>query len=163
MDTTTTARHQQATPAGLAALFHREYAGMVRLATLMVGREAVAEELVQDAFVKVAGRWDTIDGDAGGYLTRTVVNGCRSWHRRRAVERRLPLPRAEHAHQPERDDELLQALGRLSHRRRAAVVLRYYEGCDDAEIADLLGCARPTVRSLVHRGLTQLREVLDHA
>jgi RNA polymerase sigma-70 factor (sigma-E family) len=140
-------------------LFARHYGPMVRLAHLLVGSNAVAEELVQDAFAKVHGRWATVTNPAA-YLRRAVVNACRNEHRRRAVRRRAvldPAPRAV-------DDapaELLDALAGLPHRQRAAIVLRFYEDLPEADIARALGCRPGTVKSLLHRGLAQLREVVE--
>lgn len=156
----TTTRTIDAAP-GLADLFRRRYDDMVRVATLLVGSVAIAEELVQDAFVRVHQRWDRVEGEGDGYLYRAVVNACRSHHRRRGVERAFrPDPRP-----PDRlpePDGVLPHLDRLSPRRRAALVLRYYADLPDEEIAAVLACRPATVRSLVHRGLAQLREVIDH-
>jgi RNA polymerase sigma factor (sigma-70 family) len=84
------------------------------------------------------------------------VNNARTWHRRRALEER---------HLPGRPvdagfaaDEMWDVLQRLPDRQRAAVVLRFYEDLPDAEIAQILGCRLPTVRTAVHRGLAALRE-----
>ena len=71
----------------MVALFHAERDGLVRMATLMVGSAAIAEEVVQDAFAGVAPRWESID-QPGAYLRRSVVNGCAQVLRRRDAERR---------------------------------------------------------------------------
>jgi len=79
-----------------------------------------------------------------------VVNQCRSWRRRRTLERaRRPAP-VDHAELVA--DELWDVLATLPHRQRAAVVLRFYEDLPDEEIAHLLGCRPATVRTSVHRG-----------
>lgn len=145
---------------GVADLFERRYADMVRVATLMVGANAVAEELVQDAFVRVQRNWGRIERDPDGYLYRAVTNACRSHLRRRRVERAFrPDPRPlEELPEP---DGVLPHLARLSPRRRVALVLRYYVDLPDDEIAAVLECRPATVRSLVHRGLEQLREVIE--
>ncbi|CAN5662764.1 hypothetical protein BH20ACT1_BH20ACT1_06640 [soil metagenome] len=87
-----TASTGESVTTSLDELFRREYAPMVRLATLLVGSDAVAEELVQDAFVAVHRRSSSVD-NPGGYLRTSVVNACRSHQRRAALERRrLPRP-----------------------------------------------------------------------
>ena len=150
--------------AGFDELFAREYAPMVRLAVLLLGNEEEAEEVVQEAFAAVHERWDRLDRP-GGYLRRCVVNRCRDLQRRRLVLRRLrraqaPAPAAE-ATQELGADDLFDALAVLAPRRRAAVVLRFYEGRTEAEIAEVLGVRPGTVKSLLHRALAQLREVLE--
>jgi RNA polymerase sigma-70 factor (sigma-E family) len=145
--------------AGSCAQLHAEqYGAMVRLAHLLVGSNAVAEELVQDAFLEVHRRWSRID-NPGAYLRTSVVNRCRMHGRRRAVERRYVPDPLRVVTDPELD-ETWAALARLSPRRRAALVLRFYADMPEAEIAEALGCRPATVRSLVHRGLAQLREIL---
>jgi RNA polymerase sigma-70 factor (sigma-E family) len=139
----------------LLALYRERYESMVRLAYLLTGNRSVAEEIVQDAFVAVHRNWDRATSP-GGYLRTTVVNNARTWHRRRALEER---------HRPGRPDdagfaadEMWDMLQRLPERQRAAVVLRFYEDLPDAEIARILGCRLPTVRTAVHRGLAALRK-----
>jgi RNA polymerase sigma-70 factor (sigma-E family) len=142
---------------GFAALFGRERVAMVRLAVLLVGSEAQAEELVQDAFATVYLRWDRVQ-NPGGYLRRCVVNGARSVQRRRALDRRRPAERPAAAEPEAR--ELLDALAALSIERRAVVVLRFYEGMTQEEIAEALDVRLGTVKSRLHRGLAELREAL---
>jgi RNA polymerase sigma factor (sigma-70 family) len=88
-----------------------------------------------------------------------VVNACRNEIRRRTAARRAPAERAEPAFDVH--DELLELLARLSARQRAAVVLRFYEQATEREIAEALGCRPGTVKSLLHRALTHLREELQ--
>ena len=134
---------------------------MVRLAFLIVGSEEVAEELVQDTFVRVRAPVEDVDQPVA-YLRRAVVNACRNHHRHRDVERRgaVRLAGGEAAVAPELD-HLADALGRLPTRQRAVLVLRYYLGCSEAEIAGMLGCRPGTVKSLASRGLAALRQVLE--
>ena len=144
----------------LALLYERRFPPMVRLAHLITGSNAVAADLVQDAFLKVAPRLDAID-TPDAYLRTVVVNECRSWLRRREVERRhAPEVASEHAALPPEVDEIWQALAGLSERQRAALVLRFYEDLPLEEIARTLGCRLGTAKSLVHRGLAALKEVL---
>jgi len=147
---------------GVKTLFRLRRDALVRLAALLVGDVGVAEEIVQEAFVEVHRRWEDLDNPAG-YLRVTVVNRSRDHLRRRTRARRRVLPPLElHTHDPEHD-ELWAVLARLSTRRRAALVLRYYEDLPVTEIAELLNCRPGTVSSLLHRGLADLRKVLDDA
>jgi len=144
---------------GFNELFERERRPMVRLAYLLVGSEAQAEEVVQDAFAAVYVRWATID-NPGGFLRRCVVNGAKGSLRRRAVERRKALrPPDESVDLGAR--ELLDALATLPPTMRAVVVLRFYAGQSQAEIAETLGLRLGTVKSSLHRGLAKLREVIE--
>jgi len=159
---------------------------MVRLARVLVDSPETAEDLVQDAFVHLHRHWGGVR-DPRAYLQRSVVNACRSHHRRAWRERsRLsrsvdPRPKGGTgegngegngggevfdgvAEQGRSDDAgvLGAALATLPYRQRAALVLRYYADLPDGEIAVVLGCRPGTVASLVHRGLEHLREVVDH-
>jgi RNA polymerase sigma-70 factor (sigma-E family) len=146
-------------PASLAELHRQRYPAMVRLATLLVDSQAVAEEVVQDCFVRLHPRFDRID-DPVAYLRRAVINGCRSVGRRRALER--STLRAERPTAAELGaDELLDALAMLPARQRAALVLRFYEDLTGDQIAEVLGCRPGTVKSLIHRGLARLRDVVE--
>ncbi|HEY3141077.1 MAG TPA: sigma factor [Acidimicrobiales bacterium] len=109
------------TSPGFDEVFVREYLPMVRLATLLLGTEAEAEEVVQDAFAIVHERWDRLTRP-GGYLRSCVVNRCGDILRRRTLARRLlratPVENAELG-----ADHLLDALATLPPKRRAAIVL----------------------------------------
>ena len=144
----------------LESLFVAERVPMVRLATLMVGSRAVAEEVVQDAFASVSERWDGIDRP-GAYLRTAVVNGCAQTLRRRSVEaRHRPVALENPDEIPERLIELRSALDYLSDRQRIVVVLRYFVDLPDDEIAQALDVKPSTVRSLAHRALAVLRREL---
>ena len=132
---------------------------MVRLAVVLTGSEAHAEDLVHDSFIRVHARWRHIDHPRA-YLRRTVVNACRSAGRRAERERTKTALTLAPVGELEAD-ELFDALESLPYRQRAALVLQYYEGLSHIEIADALGCREGTVASLVHRGLAQLRRVVD--
>ena len=143
-------------------LFAAERVPMVHLATLLVGSVAVAEELVQEAFVAVTQRWDQIDRP-GAYLRTSVVNKCTSALRRRSVESRFRAssPQESNYWIPEQLIELRIALACLSDRQRTVVVLRYFADMPDAEIAETLGARPATVRSLAHRAMAVLRKELE--
>jgi RNA polymerase sigma factor (sigma-70 family) len=114
---------------------------------------------VQDAFVRLHGRWRRVD-NPGGYLRTSVVNGCRDV-RRRLVRYRAREPRlAVRAETYDAPDELSDALTALPVRQRAVLVLRFYGGMSEAEIAATLGIRPGTVKSSLHRGLERLRREL---
>ena len=143
---------------GFVALYRERYAPMVRLAYLLTGSEAIAEELVQDAFVAVHRSWDRAEHPPA-YLRAAVVNGCRSWGRRRSLEQlRQPRP-AEPAGLEA--DELWDVLQTLPARQRSAVVLRFYEDLPDEAIAEILGCKVTTVRTSIFRALEKLRQEVE--
>jgi RNA polymerase sigma-70 factor (sigma-E family) len=142
-------------PSELVAIYQRRYVDFVRLAYLLVGSAAVAEELTQDTFIAVRTAWEGIDKPEA-YIRRALVNRCRSWFRHAAIEQRHQPPPEEH--QVLGVDELWDALNRLPYRRRAAIVLRFYEDLPDDEIAAVLGCRQTTVRTAIHRGLADLRK-----
>lgn len=146
---------------GFDGLFAREHEPMVRLATLLLGSSHLAEEVVQDSFASVDARWNEIDRP-GAYLRTVVVNGCRAVLRRRELERRVDGLSVgdEEDHMPTHLLELRDALDRLTERQRAVIVLRYFVDVTDTEIASILDCRVPTVRSLARRALRTLREEL---
>lgn len=152
-------RVSAAEDAGFDALFERERSAMVRVAYLLVGSEQVAEEVVQDAFAAVYVRWDSID-NPGGFLRQCVVNGARSSLRRRSLERRKAHLVVEEG-TARAGRELLDALAELPLGWRSVVVLRFYEGMTQEEIADALEMRLGTVKSSLHRGLAKLREALE--
>ncbi len=152
----------------LGELYVRHADDAVRLAYLLTGDLALAEDLVQDAFVRLAGRLVHLrdPGAFDAYLRRTVMNLSNSHFRRKKVERAY-LARARGAirtqdgpwsdRSVEDRDPLWQALGRLSRRQRVAIVLRFYEDLPEREVAEILKCRPGTVKSLVSRGLETLR------
>ena len=151
----------------LDAAFRRDYDPLVRLATLLVDRE-VAEELVQDAFVRTHGRLSRIaPGKVTVYLRSAVINGARSHLRRRMVQRKhqpLPAPNAEPAEtdgvaRAERT-EVMGALNRLPARQREVLILRYYLDLTEHEIAETLRISPGSVKTHAHRGLSTLSTTL---
>ena len=132
---------------------------MVRLAWALTGSETLAQDLVHDVFIKTHAHWHHIDHPRS-YLRQAVVNACRSASRRAKRERSVdPLFVVEDARLEA--DEMFDALAALPYRQRAALVLQFYEGLPQSEIARLLRCREGTVASLVHRGLAQLRRVIE--
>jgi len=144
---------------GFEALYVGEYQPMLRIAFLLVDSTDLAEEVVHDAFAQVCERWAKLV-NPGGYLRTCVVNRCRDVQRRRRTERRTPLPPSDQSTELGAD-ELADALAALPIKRRAAIVLRYYDGLSEARIAEVLGVKPGTVKSLLSRGLAELREVIE--
>ncbi len=138
---------------------------MQRTARLLVGSGPAAEDLLAEAMARTLPRWrrGAVD-DVAGYLHRVMLNlAVRGWKRRRLGARLdhaaldwLPnVPRTEDD-SAERD-RVLRAVLSLPARRRAVVVLRFYDDLSEAAIADTLGISAGTVKSQLSRGLKQLR------
>ena len=149
------------------ALYRAHAAEALRLGYLLTGDRTLAEDLVQDAFVRVLGRFhDLRRRDAfWWYLRRTIVNLSTSHFRRRRVERawlarQRPDEAAPDAHDVHERDRLRFALMKLRPDQRAAIVLRFYEDLSEADTAEALGMPLGTVKSTVSRGLERLRQVL---
>jgi RNA polymerase sigma-70 factor (sigma-E family) len=151
----------------MADVYVRSAPGGFRLAYLLTGDRALAEDLVQEAFLRFVGRLHHVrDPEAcDAYLRRTIVNLSKDTFRRRAVERSYLERQAAEAREGHTDrdvaayESMRAALLSLPQRQRAAIVLRYYEDLHESDIADLLHCRPATVRSLVARGLQALRAI----
>jgi RNA polymerase sigma-70 factor (ECF subfamily) len=144
-------------------LYRDQYPGIVRLAYLLVRSRPVAEELAQEAFLRLFSSPEDI-GNPPGWLRTVVVRLASTWRARRAMEhQRLQLVSGlEHA-QPVEIDETWDALGRLRQDRATVLVLRFYEDLPYRSIAVIVGCSAATVRSRVRRGLIDLRKELTRA
>jgi RNA polymerase sigma-70 factor (sigma-E family) len=154
----------------LTELFRDHHLELVRLALLMVGDLATAEDVVQDAFERLHRGWRGLRQPSSSlaYVRSSVLNGCRSVHRRAAVARK---------HQPELAEppdaggpdaasaaadrsEMAAALRSLPRRQREVLVLRYYLDLDVAEIAGTLRISPSGVRAATTRGLAALAKAL---
>lgn len=159
--------------AALPDLYDRHYRSLVRLASFSVDDRETAEEVVQDAFVKlVSGNYDIESGKEAGYLRSMVLNGARSALRKRQVRRAHTPEAPELAAAAEEagvasteQDRMIAALRGLPEKQAAVLTLRYYFDLSEAEIADTLGIARGSVKSHAHRGLKRLGVALgdDHS
>jgi RNA polymerase sigma-70 factor (sigma-E family) len=154
----------------LTALYVSHYRELVRLAAFLTSDRDNAEEIVQDAYVKVHGSWRGVRelDKAEAYLRTTVVNLSRSRLRRRQVA-------AKHRPEPLRDmasaetsaletvqrEAVLRALRALPRRQREAVVLRYYGDLTEAQTAAAMGCSVGSVKSHTSRAMTTLRPLLE--
>ncbi|MEX0429001.1 SigE family RNA polymerase sigma factor [Nocardioides sp. DS6] len=146
---------------------------LLRFAVLVTGSRAEAEDAVQAALERAYVRWDRVarTEDPDAYVRRMIANAHVSlWRRGRRREVPVAEVRGSEAdptgaasdpmEASDRADVVRRSLAGLSRAQRAAVVLRFYEERDDAEIAALLGCAEATVRSHVHRALVAMRKEL---
>lgn len=140
----------------------------IRLAYLLTGDRALAEDLVQDAFVRLVGRLRHLREPSAfwTYLRRTIVNLATSHFRHRRVERAYldrvaAAPAADTNSNDDLDESMHRVLLGLPQRQRAAIVLRFYEDLSDVQTAAVLECSPGTVRSLVSRGMQTLREGLE--
>lgn len=140
-----------------------------RIARLMVGDADAAEEVVAEAVARMLPRWraDAID-DCGAYLRQVVVNLVRRRWRRLALARRrdhhalewMAVSSTESGEVVDERDRTLRSVMRLPARRRAVVVLRFYDDLTEADIARVLGIGVGTVKSQLARALEQLRVTL---
>ena len=160
--------------AAVEELYAAHYTSLVRLSVLLVGDVGTAEEVVQDCFVAMHGRWRSLRDPAKGlaYLRQAVVNRSRSVLRHRAVATRHAetsapgrapeVPAAEHdALVTEHRAAVLDALRRLPDRQREVLALRYYLDLSEAEIAETLGISRGSVKTHASRGVAALRVAME--
>ena len=143
----------------------------MRLSVLLLRDQGAAEEVVQDAFVAMHGRWSRLrDPDkALAYLRQAVVNRSRSALRHRGVVERYVARQAPPPDAAPADDgvaaagrrtAVLDAMRALPDRQREVLALRYYLDLSEAEIADALGIARGSVKAHASRGAATLRSLL---
>ena len=136
-----------------------------RLAFLLTGNRNSSEDIAQEAFVKLIGRFHHLRNPESvrAYLMRTVVNLSKNHHRRHTLENEY-LKTHGNGHEPtvdlpdvEQHDELLRTLQDLPQRQRAALVLRYCEDFSEEQTADAMQTTVKAVKSLVGRGMETLR------
>ena len=142
---------------GTEAVYATVYRDLLRVAFVLTGSAPAAEDVVHDVFAKVGPRIDTL-AEPAAYLRVAVDNRCRSLHRRTVA-----APKPDQPTDSMMDVgviELRDALIALPIRQRSAIVLRYLCDLPEEEIAGILKCRRSTVRTLVRRGLAELREVI---
>lgn len=152
-----------ATPDGFAEFVVARQATLLRTAYLLTGQAQDAEDLVQTTLVKVVPQWRRIRDDPEPYVRRVLVNeNISRWRRRRWREQTTDVLPDVLLHEPDGAELIAvrDALRSLAPRQRAVLVLRYYEGLSEAEIAATLGIAPGTVKSQARDGLARLRESL---
>jgi RNA polymerase sigma-70 factor (sigma-E family) len=153
---------------------YEEYASvrlqaLLRYVLMLTGDPHTAADIVQETMIRVQLNWRRVaSADAPDrYVKRMLTNAYIDWRRgswlRRVVlhaEPHEPPPAPDHAERSAERDQVWSLLATLPRRQRAAVVLRFYEGLTDSEIADVLGCAIGTVRAHISRALAALRTEL---
>lgn len=151
-------------------VFTGQYPSLVRLAAMLLDDSHAAEDVVQDAYVRVAARHYRLrdPNKALAYLRQTVVNLARNSRRHRLVARRhaaSSLPAAASAEDDAIDrferQVVIGALRALPRRHREVLVLRYCLQCSVQETADLLGLSTGSVKAYASRGFTQLKALVD--
>jgi RNA polymerase sigma factor (sigma-70 family) len=145
--------------------FGAESRTLFRRMCLVTGNRHEAEEVMQDAFLKVFERWDRVSqmDDPVGYLYRVAFNDFKRRSRRAALAVRRTVgaaPRADEFEAAEAKDAIDRGLAHLTPRQRAALVLTELLGFTSEEAASLLGVRAVTVRSLASRGRIVLKEAL---
>ena len=171
--------------ASVTALYAEHALGLVRLAVVVTGDRAAAEDIVQDAFLGLYRRWDRLPGMTAplAYLRVSVMNGCRTALRNRSRLRLWsgsgsgddldeaakagladPARLAESAEASvllgEEQRTVAAALWKLPRRQREAVVLRYYLDLSVEETAQVMGVSQGTVKSATHRALAAVGRTL---
>ncbi len=156
-------------PRTLADLYRDHRMRLVRLAILLVDDPLTAEDVVQEAFAGLHRHWAGLRDEAAAvaYLRTAVVNGSRSVLRRRRTAREYVPPHQVNARSAEslamlsaEHQAVVDALGTLPPRQREVLVLRYYGGMSEAEIAEATGISRGTVKSTASRALDAVSHVL---
>jgi RNA polymerase sigma-70 factor (sigma-E family) len=138
---------------------------LLQTAKLLTGSREAAEDLLQAALERLLRHRREIDGDPEGYLRRTMYNLAADGWRRRTVSiaglRRLRAGKQVPGDHELVDlrDALVRLMLQLPARQRAVIVLRYWEGHSEAEVAELLGCSVGNVKSAASRGMARLREL----
>ncbi|GAB3681020.1 SigE family RNA polymerase sigma factor [Angustibacter aerolatus] len=162
-------------PLDFDAFARAELPALLRFATAVAGDPELAADVVQDAMVKAHSRWRHIAATDRPdlYVRRMVVNQHLSWRRRWHVRTIVPVHddvlHARASAEPDASqrvsdrDDVLRRLEQLPRRQRAVLVLRFFEGLDDTEIAQVLGTSPVTVRSNASRALAALRRHALHA
>lgn len=151
-------------PLTFEELFAAEHAKLFRALYLIVGNSADAEELMQDAFLKVFERFDRIENPAG-YLYRSALNATRSRFRRLAMAAKKALPTGREPEDPfaaaDLRDEVVRALRELPERQRAALVLVDMLDQSSEEASRSLGVTAATVRSLASHARATLKLTME--
>lgn len=157
-------------PRTLADLYTDHRMRMVRLAILLVDDPGTAEDVVQEAFTGLHRNWSSLRDEAAAvaYLRTAVVNGSRSVLRRRRTARDYVPPHQVNARSAEslamlsaEHQAVVDALATLPPRQREVLVLRYYGGLSEAEIADATGISRGTVKSTASRAMDTVARAMN--
>lgn len=153
----------------LDAFCQREFPRLVGQLTLYCGERDLAEELAQEALVKVVRRWSDVSEMTapGAWVHRVAINLANSWFRRKKAALRATVRHAsgtepDRHHDPDGADAiaLRRAVSRLPQRRRTALVLRYYADLPARQVAQIMEIEPASVNSHVSRALEDLRDAL---
>lgn len=155
--------------AAVAQMYREHYAPLVRTIALLVRDAAEAEDIVQEAHLRLYRSWDQVRdvSRAPAYLRATALNLARSRlrsvirGRHRETTPRHVAPPDERAIALEAGSSVIRALKTLPRRQRECLVLRYYLELSDQEIASDLGVSIGSVKQHVHRGLEKLERTLE--
>ena len=146
------------------------WAALVRFGYGLTGDVGLAEDLAQTALARAYASWPRVRraGDPDAYVRKIMLNANHNRFRKRRVAESpagLTLDRATAAPADRRDDRaaLIAALGGLPHGQRAVVLLRYWLGMTETEVAAALGCSVGNVKSQASRALAKLRTSADLA
>jgi RNA polymerase sigma-70 factor (sigma-E family) len=153
---------------GVTALYRAHAVGLIRLAIVMLGDRAAAEDVVQDAFFGLYRHWTRLTDQANAltYVRSAVLNRCRNALRDRGRPRRLELTAAagESAEAAvlvgEEHQRVLTAIRALPDRQREALVLRFYLDMSEEETARAMQISRGTVKSATSRAVAALGRML---
>ena len=146
---------------------------LLRYATALTCDPHLAQDVVQEVLLRAQRRWHRIESlhSPDAYLRRMITNEYLSWRRLRASRTiastngtldALGTPVADPATGYAERDAMRTRIATLPRKQRASILLRYYEDCTDAEIAEVLGCTAGTVRSHISRALATLRAADQH-
>lgn len=152
-------------PVEFTSFVRQHSTALLRAAYLLTGDRIEAEELVQDTLVRLYPNWARVAAAEVplAYVRRSLTNNFLNGRRRRSADDLLFAEPPERGYEPDfggrlSDRELVRRLlNDLPARQRAVLVLRFFEDLEDTEIASIIGCRRGTVRSIISRGLQQLR------
>jgi RNA polymerase sigma factor (sigma-70 family) len=144
---------------GFSQFYEFEYPSAVRLGYLLTRSSSVCEEIAQDSFAAVYQRYDTLERP-GAYLRTTLINACRRWHRTQSN-----YSAKQHLlHPPAVDCDatgyplLVDVVAKLPYDQRIVIVCRYWGQWSETEIAEALGCAPGTVKSLASRAKERIKK-----
>ncbi|MEU6594477.1 SigE family RNA polymerase sigma factor [Streptomyces sp. NPDC046881] len=166
--TTTTPPEPHAPATDFEEYVRTRHDALLRSARCLVSDPLEAQDLLQTALLRAYPRWDRIADKrlADAYLRRIMINTRAEWWRRAQRLRELPsahLPETSVEDSAERHADrtfLMDLVKSLAPQQRAVVVLRHWEQMSTRETATALGLSPGTVKSTLHRALTQLREEL---
>lgn len=146
----------------LAMMCTAEHPRLVGMLALYCGDRDVAEDLAQEALVRLCRDWRRVRklSMPEAWLHRVAINLAHSHYRQKALENKVKAllrGRAADRHTPSHDVEALELLKPLPHRQRAALLLHYYLDMTVREVAEVMDIPEGTVKTLIHRGRQRLR------